>query len=597
MADIIAVAESKVASRVEFNNRKVTDKWFGAVYILFYVSFLSCGIYLVTQSQNRFTVNESGVHVISDFYIQDAEQCCATNNNQGLLCLYLQGGAENRRLQAGNSSFDGDEGVFDALMEAPEIPIGVISFAIMLAVLWLILLRFFAKPIVVLVEILKVGVFIALGTQQNEEGPKIICFAIACGFALYTLWAWKKLLFAAKMIKESTIAMKENPSVLVGGLLLKILFVGNAALFIWFFSESFNVVRVGTYSIDDYYSGATYSNCDFVYPQYVQGISIFISVSYLWTVLLLDKIRLSIIANLVGSWHFHPKSKISLTAAIRNIVPSFGTLSVAALISTIAEKINQALSQGFWSRSLSSCFLSVPLDILLCLVGRTIKTLIQMMTKFSVILHVFTGDAFSPAAKKAFNILSRHFKGGFVAEVTSKGVLNFGAYAFSLATAMVTWIWIDDRFNCGSLERDDSSLPGAARVVLYMLLIVFNTWYPVLGIYIIILINKFLRQMERDRIEFALEMNTEQDDISSYDNTNHLWIPPLAASFIGCISMMFFSFLSTGVILDIIDTLFLCYAIDTDNDVHIVNAELVNLIKEVPAFKNGKAESDANQNV
>ena len=61
-----------------------------------------------------------------------------------------------------------------------------------------------------------------------------------------------------------------------------------------------------------------------------------------------------------------------------------------------------------------------------------------------------------------------------------------------------------------------------------------------------IIANRFLRQYEKEQMitleaghtdDFTL---LEADWEESLYHTNHLWIPPLAATFVGCIAMMFF---------------------------------------------------------
>merc|ERR1712232_302439 len=97
-----------------------------------------------------------------------------------------------------------------------------------------------------------------------------------------------------------------------------------------------------------------------------------------------------------------------------------------------------------------------------------------------------------------------------------------------------------------------------------------TAWYPVLGIYILIIADQWLR-------EFAGGIGDPSDA------WNHLWIPPLAACFVACIAMLLFSFLSK-VFLDIIDTLFLCFAIDKDNNVSRDGNEFESIVKELPTY-------------
>jgi hypothetical protein len=435
-----------------------------------------------------------------------------------------------------------------------------------IAVAWVVALRFFAKPIVVLVELVKIAIFIAIGIFQEDTTSRVICFGIAIALVAYDIWARDKLMFAAKVISHSTIAMKENPPIFFGAIVVKLLFAGNAALFVYFFAESFNVAEVK--KSEGYYENGS-ETCRFASPSYVTSIDIFLSISYLWTILLFDKMRLSIVATIVGSWHFHPEDKPSIFVGIKNVFTSFGTLSISALISAIAEYINKMLSSESWTSWISPtiCILA-PLHLLMCCCGACLSTVVRMFTKFSVILHVFTGQPFVGSAKSVFKILSRHFKGGFVTEVTSRSVLTFGSYAFSIGIAMISWKWIDDEFDCGTLNKDSV---GQMQFILYFIMLFFSIYYPVLGMYVIIVINKFVQDYSRDTLE------------STGESFNYLWIPPLAATFVGCISMMMFTFLSS-IFLDIIDTLFLCFAIDMDNNVDLSNTEFESLVKEMPGY-------------
>lgn len=109
--------------------------------------------------------------------------------------------------------------------------------------------------------------------------------------------------------------------------------------------------------------------------------------------------------------------------------------------------------------------------------------------------------------------------------------------------------------------------------------ILFTLWYPVLGLYIIIFVNKLLQQWEREK----LTRNQMSDEDEDEELNNHNWIPPLVAAFVGCIAMMFFTFLAS-IFLDIINTVFLCFAIDKDNCVDTSNDEFESLVKQMPEY-------------
>jgi hypothetical protein len=54
--------------------------------------------------------------------------------------------------------------------------------------------------------------------------------------------------------------------------------------------------------------------------------------------------------------------------------------------------------------------------------------------------------------------------------------------------------------------------------------------------------------------------------------------------------MLIFTFLS-GIFLDTIDTLFLCYAIDKDNNVDLSDSEFESLVKEMPNYTEAEVVS------
>jgi len=579
-----------VAPIVKFQDRKFTDVSWAVIYGLSYIAFLATGGFVWSQAHPRFSIDSNGIRTIHEYYEEDATNCCQGEDSIGSVCYLLNGGYDggNRRLQAGTSKFNGDEGVFDAFLEAPEIIIGLLSITIVSAVVWVLLIRYFSKPVVIFTEVAKVGVLIALGILQNETVTMVLFFIGAIGLIAYDYWTRKQILFAADVMKYSTIAMKAKPSILIGSLFVKLLFVGNAVLFVTFFAKSFDVAEVvksqscyDTYNDDLVTENICSDVCEFEYPSYVFGISSYISASYLWTIIFLSQMRLSMIATIVGSWHFHPNNQPGVLVAMMNVGKSFGTLSVASLISAIAERINRLLSgKGAWKHFCNPfCCVTGPVNLCLCLIGSCFKTFIQMLTKFALILHVFTGKSFLGSAKSVFKIMSRHFKGGFVTETTSKSVLYLASYVFSILIALLAWKWVNDKFDCNSLPGDD----GGSLWILYIFVILFNLWYPVLGLYIIIFANRFLQRMERERLNRNLSIQTDDSNQDTELNTNHIWIPPLVGAFVGCIAMMFFTFLA-DIFLDIINTIFLCFAIDKDNSVDTSNDEFESLVKQMPGY-------------
>lgn len=123
--------EDTVPPKVEFENRTATDKWWAVAYVLSYIAFLSTGSFIASQAHDHdlYTFNEDGYRSgIGEHFLEDVQTCCGDQTSGGL-CSYLNADSENRRLQERNSKFDGDEGIFDAFIEAPEIIIGLTALA------------------------------------------------------------------------------------------------------------------------------------------------------------------------------------------------------------------------------------------------------------------------------------------------------------------------------------------------------------------------------------------------------------------------------------------------------------------------------------
>lgn len=588
MLSFDASTEDTVPCRVQYQRRKPTDRIWAIINILTYVAFLSTGFIVVGTSKPRHQILSDSTRGLSEYYMEDAQSCCDTTGYAGYVCVIYEntlyngntgddtgsGGGRRHLTTAGSSKFDGDEGIFDAFVEAPGIVVGLLSIVLVISAVWVLLLRFYTKPTVIFVEVAKIGLMIAMGALQQDIGSRVFCFILALLMVGYVIWQWKTIIFAAEMITIATRSMKENPSILLGSIAIKLLYACNAALFLLFYSKSFNVVNIAIFNEE------TQPYCDFDYPPHLKRVSIFWTLSYLWTILLFNKMRLSIIATIIGSWRFHPEDVPSIFIAFKNVLTSFGTLSVSSLIATMAEEINRIMSRGAWI-SPSIC-ITWPLDCLMCIFGSCTNTCVRMLTSYAVVLHCFVGGHFIDSAKSSFKILSRHYKGGFVTEITSRALLNLAAYIFSFCIALIAWTWIDSEFDAGSLPSSDSHI-----WILYMLGILFTLHYPVVGFYLMILTNRFLTDFERKSMNESIMNGTE------VQSTNHEWIPPLAAAFIACISMMLFTFLS-NIFLDTMTTLFLCFAISKDNDVDLDGKEeFGDLVKDMPDLIENRTHDDS----
>jgi len=113
-------------------------------------------------------------------------------------------------------SFNGDKGILDAFLKAPEIIIGLLSITLVCAIIWVLLIRFFSKSVVIVTKVVKVTILTTMGVQQESTRGFILFIGGAVGVVAYDYWTRKHILFAADMIKYLIIAIKANPSILMG---------------------------------------------------------------------------------------------------------------------------------------------------------------------------------------------------------------------------------------------------------------------------------------------------------------------------------------------------------------------------------------------
>lgn len=578
-------------------DRDITDRWWGILFIASYLAFLGTGFYVVANAHPKWKWRGDGNREISDYFQDEVEQCCNNNGSYNLakygICEYLPSVYEQRKLSvylddASDFKLVAGEGIFDAFLEAPEIPVTLTLIVIAIAVGWMLMLRFFSREIVYATEILKAGIFyfagiyiLIMASDGNIGGVAFsvtVSFLIGTGILAFAFWRRQRLAFAAKMIANSTVAMKKNVQMLYGVIGMNFIFIVHALLFVYFFAKSFanvevkqtitlEIDRCEVYDYDNnlcekYYAGDV--TCEYDWPRYAYSMSTFHGLAWLWITLFFDKIRLSIIAFFVGSWHFHPEDKPNVSVAVTNsVTKSFGTLAVGSLISAILDKVNRMMAEPCWKLLFFGYdgLVMATLKVILCIFGTCLHQIIKSLTKFSIIIHVFTGLPFVASGKKCFSIMSRHYENGFVTEYSSRSVLWLGSYTFSYCIFVLSWVWFDERLNSDTgPARDDS---GGLYIV-WILFGIFNVWHPVLAIYLLIWVNSLLEKS-----------STSPED----------WVSPLVAMFVACLSMIFFTFVA-DVVLDIIDVMFVCYAVDKDNKVKLDPEvkEVFAVIESVPGY-------------
>ena len=583
-----------IPPEVSDEKRTVTNKnWAISFLSCYFIFFISCGLIFI-HAHPKYKIMEDGKKVISDHFRPKVERCCndiytakKTPASWGL-CSKLDTEDGGRRLKSGRSTFDGDEGIFDAFLEQPGILVGILGFVMIVAMCWVALLQAYAKQIVIATEVMKVVVlliiaFIVLGYAR------IFVIILCIGYGALAYSRLEDLMNAANIISLSAEALERNPKIVLGLIGLKIFYALQAALLVVTICASFEIVEVtkstsleyscpiadieiqetcqltNTFECDG--SNCMYSEpikleieaCAFVNPSFLRSVNTFQIGMWIWATAVMQNIQLYIIASIVGSWHFSG-NRLEFSRALQRSVMSIGSLAFAGTITAFLDLVRRRhYSRWFWWVGPQAIFL-----VCLCIASSCILHFAHIYTKFAVVIHAFTGLSFQKSARKCHSMMRRRFVGGFITDWSSEGVLGFGSFIFSLLVAFLTWTAFDLAFNCSSFENYGTAWYWIFVIILSMI-------YPIMGVVIVIMLNAWYQRSEQNR------------QISGQDNFQHIWIPPLAAAFVGCIARLFFNYVGR-VILNIIDTIFVCVGIDDDNGINRSLNLFSDLVKKMPDY-------------
>jgi hypothetical protein len=614
------------AKVVPFKDRKATDVGCASLFAVTILVWLGIGIYICTAVNFRF-VNPadlaSGITLdISDSLLEDLQQCCE-NNRYGDLCeddavkddsrralsvafperfLERRMHSYHKRILRDDdddtntgtlSSFPKEGGMFDAFGESVEIPVTLIMMCVALAVFWVFLLRQFAQPIVFATK--GMSVLGLVWFAAHAEAP--FFYLVALCYLCFIVFIRKRLVFCAKVISHSALALKENPTMFFALLSLKLLYVLQAFLYILFITNSVQIYRVN-------------ESCGLSPAAGVGTLRWIISAAWMWSISWYSQMRLAVISTSVASWHFEPSTKWGAVDSLKNaFTKSQGAVAFSSLVLAIIQEIKRRLEVNWKQACGLYCITGgafLPVHFLLCVVGWCLNQCLKMLTKFTLIIHCITGNSFMESAKLTFNVMTRHFVNAFITDSVSATVLALGSFVFAMTITAVGWLWIDEAYGWKTFyllhtcpdyghdkydhwsedhdhysldEKEDYDLPdhdhecdaGSFAVAFWcwLVFISVNVYNPVLGLFFLILIDMAIRGLLAD----------EDGECGQ-----EYWVAPLAAAFIGCISRMFFNYVA-GIFMDTIEVCFVCWAIDKDNDVDLSNSEFSGIVMAMPGIK------------
>lgn len=547
------------------------DKIYGLTLKVFYIISIVTSIIIFSFAQPKYEFSSNGTKEISKFFLPHVQKCCREvrdfgeqPNDYGLCPLIEKERNDHRFLDEYSVKFVGDEGIFDAFLDRPGIIFYTSVLVISCILIWFQLLQYYAKHVVIATEILKLVsiLFCAVYLVVEVPGTRTSTFnaLVFIGVGAYCIYVYVNfdyILKAAELITHSTIIVGNNGRMTYKLLGLKVMYILQTVLLLITICFSYEIVEVKPLS----------GSCYFVSPAYMKYMNTFQIFVWIWTVWTLDMIRLMIVATITGSNYFHgtnSSAEQSFSEAYsRAFGQSFGTLSFAGLVTSFLDALRKRNKRCFMWIGPQAAILIV-IEAILFLFGTCFLHLVFVLTKFSVVIHAFTGKSLIDSGKHCYQIMNRRFIGGFVTEISSHSVLWTTAIIFSIITSTISWGWIDVAFDCTSFKDQ-------TYVLIFIILGLFFT-HPVLGVLLVIVINMTYEKLET----YSFEKGE-----ATYQ---HVWVPPLAAAFVGFVTKLIFTFVG-GIILDAVDTSLVCFAIDEDNGVKDrMNGSFAIIVKDMDEY-------------
>lgn len=276
-----------------------------------------------------------------------------------------------------------------------------------------------------------------------------------------------------------------------------------------------------------------------------------------WVTYWVSAAKTHVTAISTACWYFDLKEgqdgrpKYPAIAALQHVfTTSAGTLAFGSIICTIVERILNAGRSRLWWTSPLGCFLR----LIFCI----FQTLIQTLTKFTIIVHALNGRSFFGSAKTCFGILKRHFVGATVTDQVGTSVLRLGAYSFSLAVGFAAWAWTDNVKGWDTLSAAGwGNLGFEFLFYIFLVLYVYLTMYPLPTIFLIAIFSQYLTG------EYSA---------------------PMVGLFCAAVANILLTYIA-DVVLNAMDTIFLCYAIGKDNNLVVdghTHVEMYKLLGELP---------------
>jgi hypothetical protein len=303
--------------------------------------------------------------------------------------------------------------------------------------------------------------------------------------------------------------------------------------------------------------------CEWKEASYINPVRYYLAVAMVWGVATIRMTRAYMLTFSTGIWYFHQqdndanKPTMPAITGFKYAMQAWGTNAMAGFIVTLANLLQSVAK--------NKCLRLSPIGwVLYCLVY-FMKTCLEFLSKFAIIISGVSGMDFWGSAKQGYEMLKRHFVGGYVTNRVGFSVMTLGSTVFSLLIGVLIWGSIAADEGVPMFYTRSNGLVKDADSVLSIIFAIFGLImhsFPFFGIVMIALIGTWLAEIVGGAFVFGI--------------------------LCGIISHFLFDYIA-GVVLDCVDAIFVFQAIDRDNGtMSIVGQEIYKALIQMPELSNWK---------
>ncbi|CAO3686991.1 unnamed protein product [Rhizopus stolonifer] len=343
------------------------------------------------------------------------------------------------------------ESIFKVIKDSAGMLATVIGTSLVIATLWLFILRNFAKllvwstvicvPVVLttcfiwsLVESLQ-STYVYEGNEKATFKDTALTWLSIIPLVLNLIYI--KSVYSSRHRISKTVAvielacevLRSNPAIFIVPISLLTTFICFTSIWIAFFNRLWLIGHL---------SGPSVSKTVWIVNNYVYYIAAFYVFFYMWTSMLLIYLEKFALSGMTAQWYFHrnntTNSSISIwkSAMARGLTTSFGTIALAGFLMAIIHFL-QFLTNVLKKFSKKSGLIGYIL--------RFLEPFISTVNHYTVGLSGITGENFFSAAKSATKIFRRNLLSGAFGDLLTQMILHVGTGVIALTSGLSAYVY------------------------------------------------------------------------------------------------------------------------------------------------------------